>query len=572
MSPAQAEQIAAQLALAEAVAPPPVNSSPTRQAATRFLTQATFGATQQEVDRVRAIGYQAWLNEQFAAPVSSMSHLSAWDASDKAIRAIDAGSRATKGNVVSSFWREAITSPDQLRQRVAFALSEIFVISVTDSCGDNAFSRGAADYLDTLGRQAFGSYRALLESVAIHPIMGCYLSHIKNQPEDTPTGRVPDENFAREIMQLFSIGLYELNADGTHKTDAHQQPIETYSASDISGMAKVFTGWSWWCSQGQTAGCFFSNPNHPEQLVTSMRGYALYHSTAEKSFLGTVIPASTWATPESSLKVALDTLASHPNVGPFIGKQLIQRLVTSNPSPAYVQRVANAFKLSGGSMKAMVTAILLDPEARDMASLGSDRFGKVREPVLRFSALLRSMGAHSDSGMFLIMATEDPGFALAQSALSSSSVFNFFRPGYVKPGSQSASALLLAPELQIATETSSAGYVNYLMYFLRHGTGLNGYDRKASRADVQLLANIDPDHALLTLADKPADLVEEINQRLMYGTMPLALKTEIVGAVQSVGAGLLSNLSVEKLTENRRRRLWSALLLTMASPEFQIQK
>jgi hypothetical protein len=174
--------------------------------------------------------------------------------------------------------------------------------------------------------------------------------------------------------------------------------------------------------------------------------------------------------------------------------------------------------------------------------------------------------------MFLIMATEDPGFALAQSALSSSSVFNFFRPGYVKPGSQSASALLLAPELQIATETSSAGYVNYLMYFLRHGTGLNGYDRKAPRSDVQLLANIDPAHALLTLADKPADLVEEINQRLMYGTMPLALKTEIVGAVQSVGAGVLSNLSVEKITENRRRRLWSALLLTMASPEFQIQK
>ncbi|MES2091923.1 MAG: DUF1800 family protein [Pseudomonadota bacterium] len=305
----------------------------------------------------------------------------------------------------------------------------------------------------------------------------------------------------------------------------------------------------------------------------NMRGFAQYHSTAEKRFLGAVVPASfLFATPESSLKVALDTLSSHPNVGPFIGKQLIQRLVTSNPSPAYVGRVAQAFKSSDGSLRSMVSAILLDPEARDLSALDSDRFGKVREPILRLSALLRAFDARSESGMYLITTTSDPGDSLGQSALSAPSVFNFFRPGYVKPGSQSAALKLVTPELQIATETSAAGYVNFMTRFMWSGTGRNGFANQAKKADIQLDFNVNPASPWYTLADDPVALVEEINQRLMVGGMPAGLKAEITQAIASLDFRVLPSPTAAQVVETRQHRLWSALLLTVVSPEFQVQK
>ncbi len=547
--------------------------APNRQEATRFLTQATFGPTPDDVAHLMAVGYEAWLDEQFAMPMASVSHRAAWDASNKALMAVNPDQRASRNEVVSSFWRQALTGPDQLRQRVAFALSETFVISMLDSCGDNAYSRGAADYLDMLGRQAFGNYRSLLSSVALHPVMGCYLSHIKNQPADPSTGRVPDENFAREVMQLFSIGLYALNPDGTQVLDSQQQPIETYGPADIAGMAKVFTGWSWWCASGLTPGCFFSAPNSADQYVTPMRGYALYHATDEKRFLNTVIPASVFATPQSSLDTALDTLSQHPNVGPFIGKQLIQRMVTSNPSPAYVGRVSEAFKTSGGSLKAMVRAILLDPEARDLgAAQRSASFGKVREPILRLSALLRGVGVQSDSGMYLMQANLDPGSGLGQAPLCAPSVFNFFRPGYVHAGSRSAALKLLTPELQTVNETSTAGYINFLHAFMWYGAGRQGWSGAATRADVQLKLSVQAQDALLPMSDAPDRLVEEINQRLMYGTMPADLRTDITQAISGAEFEPPANLPAPQRTQLQRTRVWSALLLTMASPEFQVQR
>lgn len=552
--------------------PPSQAARPTRQEATRFLTQATFGPTTSDVEHLMAVGYQSWLAEQFALPMSGTSHTAAWDAANQAIMAIDPGQRASSGEVSGTFWRQAVTAPDQLRQRVAFALSEIFVVSTADSCGGNGYARGAASYLDMLGRQAFGSYRDLLRAVSLHPVMGCYLTYVQNQKEDLATGRLPDENFAREVMQLFSIGLYQLQQDGTVKLDASQSPIEAYTASDVSGLARVFTGWSLNCAEGLTASCFFASPSWPDQFVSEMRGFAQYHATAEKRFLGAVVPASGQASPEADLNVALDTLAAHPNVGPFIGKQLIQRLVTSNPSPAYVARVAAAFNDAGGSLRAMVTAILLDPEARDMAALNSQTFGKVREPILKFSALLRAFDARSDSGMFLITTTSDPGDSLGQSALAAPSVFNFFRPGYVKPGSRSAGAQLVTPELQIATETSAAGYVNFMTRFIWSGAGRHGLDNRAGRADVQLDYNVNPGSPWLAMADQPAALVEELNQRLMYGTMPAALKAEIAQAVGAVDFRAPTAPTVAQVSDTRQKRLWSAVLLTVASPEYQVQK
>ena len=545
------------------------SAKPSRQEATRFLTQATFGPSPADVAHLMDVGYEAWLNEQFDTPAASLSHVAAWDISDTATMAAFPGQRASRGAVISSFWREALTGNDQLRQRMAFALSEIFVVSLLDSCGDGAYSRGMADYLDMLDRQAFGNFRQLLESVALHPVMGCYLSHMKNQAEDLGSGRVPDENFAREIMQLFSIGLHELNPDGTPRLDALHQPIETYTAADISGLAKVFTGWSWYCSTGLTPSCFYSNASQRDQYVTPMRAYARYHSTSEKRFLKTVIPSSWLSTPEDDLALALDALSQHANVGPFIGKQLIQRFVTSNPSPVYVGRVASAFRASGGSLKSTIGAVLLDPEARNATSILRNDFGKVREPILRLSALLRSVGARSDSGMYLLADIDGP---LGQSPMSSPSVFNFFRPGYVSPGTRSAASGLLAPEMQQANETTVAGYVNFMTAFMWSGAGMAGFDNKAHRLDVQLAATLDASHPLLTLANNPAALVEEINQRLMYGTMPTDLRTDIAAAINTLDFRAQPTPTAEQVTNTQRYRLWSALLLTMASPDFLTQR
>lgn len=536
----------------------------TRQQATRFLTQATFGPTPDDVAHLMTQGYAAWIDEQMALPAPSASHVADWDAADAVLKASTDGQRASSGEATSSFWRQALSAKNQLRQRVAFALSEIFVVSMRDSCGDNAYSRGVADYLDMLGRQAFGSYRDLIESVALHPIMGCYLSHMKNQPADTQTGRVPDENFARELMQLFSIGLYELQMDGSLRTDVNGAPVETYGPADISGLASVFTGWSWRCAQGLTTACYFSDPGTPSQYTGRMAGYTRYHSSDAKSFLGVRIGSSIFSTPYDSLKIALDRIAGHPNVGPFLSKQLIQRLVTSNPSAAYVGRVSQVFVSSGGHLGAVVRAILLDPEARDEAQLTSDRFGKVREPILRFTALSRATGVHSDSGFYQLTNTADEGQSLGQSPLSAPSVFNFFRPGYMSPGSHSAQAGLLAPELQIANETTAAGYVNFMAGLIHHGTGRAGFDGKARRLDIQLDINTDDAHPWLALADRPTDLVAEINQALMYGTMPPILAQKIADTVLAVkGTDALST---------RRERVRAALLLTVASPDFEVQK
>jgi uncharacterized protein (DUF1800 family) len=429
-----------------------------------------------------------------------------------------------------------------------------------------------------LANNAFGSFRNLLEKVSMHPIMGCYLSHLKNQRENAASGRVPDENYAREVMQLFTIGLYQLNADGTQKKNANGNPIETYTASDVAGLAKVFTGFSYDCPDWPADSCFYWGVNSGNKLddvwSAPMVGYPQFHSYAvDKSFLGVTIKATAKPDPSTDLKTALDFLAmTHPNVGPFIGKQLIQRLVTSNPSTEYVGRVTAAFEANGRSMGAMIKAILTDSEARNTSvALASNTFGKVREPVLRLSAFLRAMGVSSDSGSYLIDPTDDAN-ALGQSPLRSTSVFNFFRPGYMYPGGASAAAQLVAPELQIANESTMAGYVNFMRDNISSGVGksqtvtING--TAVTRRDLRLNYSLNTTNDWYVLAKQPdsSALLELVNQKLMYSTMPDALRAEIKGAVERIA------LSATPTEAQVRSRLHSALLLTVASPEFLVQK
>jgi uncharacterized protein (DUF1800 family) len=535
----------------------------TRNDAFRLLTQASFGPTEADIQHVMDVGPAAWIDEQLAIPVRA-AHLARWNADNHANK-----DGATSATVDSSFYQEAMQDDDQLRQRVTYALSQIFVVSMRDLSLAGTKSQTAASYLDMLARNSFGSYRALLGAVAMHPAMGQYLSAMANRMEAPAIGRIPDQNFAREVMQLFSIGLVQLNSDGTPKPG----PVYTYGPADIDGLSRVFTGFSW-AGPDTSGDRFFNNPavQAQDRLYTPMQPYAQFHSLSEKDFLGTVVAAQTVANPELSLRTALDTIAAHPNVPPFISRQLIQRLVTSNPSPDYVSRISAVFKDDGhgtrGNLAAVVRAILLDKEAREPYIISGETYGKLREPVLRLTAFLRAYGAKSASGKYLIGSTDDPGTGLAQSALRARSVFNFYRPGYVSPGGAAEAHGMVLPEMQITDETSVAGYVNFMIAAVRNGVGVHGTG-KDTGCDVQ------PDFTAATkLADDPAALVDDTFARLLGTRTGAALRSQIVDAVASVEVPPLrpDGSNADHVAKQRANRVYAAVALTLASPEFVVQK
>lgn len=522
---------------------------PTAVEASRFLAQASYGPTESEISKVRALGYSQWIDQQMTTPAPT-SHLAEIDAR------VATGVSPSNSEFYYSYWRQAVTGPDQLRQRMKLALSEIFVISLADS---NVSYRGAGAYYDMLGANAFGNFRTLLEQVTLHPQMGVYLTWLGNQKEDPATGRQPDENYAREVMQLMTIGLYQLNLDGTQKTDLSGRPIPTYTADDISGLAKVFTGYSYFSSAPSNT--TFRGGNLPPEAVTrSMIPYPQFHSTSSKAFLGTVIPASTVSDPAGDLRIALDTLFNHPNVGPFIGKQLIQRLVTSNPSPAYVARVATVFNNNGrgvrGDMAAVVRAILLDEEARSATVSNGVNFGKVREPVVRMAHWARAFGATSSSGDWLITTTS-ANTSLGQSALTSPSVFNFFRPGYSPPNSRVGAAGLVAPEFQIVDEITVAGYLNTMQTTIDAGIGT------ASNG----VRDVRPNYAAeIALANDAGVLVDRMNLILLSGRMSPSTRSRIVEAVSAI------NVPTTNQTTALTNRVKLAIYMSMASPEYLVQR
>ncbi len=540
--------------VAAPVTPVLADAKPTPASASRFLTQATFGPSAPQIDRLVQTGYRGWLDDQFAKPQTL--HVPEVPLFGDPISPKFVGFYP----IQSTFWRQAATADDALRQRVAFALSEIFVISINDMSVIE-FPRGVASYLDMLGANAFGNFRQLIEAVALHPMMGLYLSHLGNRKEDPASGRIPDENFAREVMQLFTIGVEALNDDGTVKKDASGRPIETYGNDDVMGLAKVFTGWSWAAPEttdarffaAQPIPLFFSPDAAPDRDIKPMQIYPQFHSASEKRFLGLTIAAGTDGT--ASLKFALDRIVSHPNVGPFIGRQLIQRLVTSNPSPGYVKRVAAAFADNGsgvrGDMRAVLRAVLLDDEARAAPAIGDTTAGKVREPMLRITAWMRAFNVKSNSGGWAYYFTSDPVTSIGQSPLQAPSVFNWFRPGYVPPRSEIGNAGLVAPEMQIVGETTVASYLNVVENSVGYfGTGLL-FDLNSDYADE------------VAIADDAPKLVARVNLLLASGTMSATSQALVQQAIESVPVGSVA------WRENRARL---AVLMSMSSPDFIIQK
>lgn len=516
-------------------------SSPSDAEAVRFLAQSTFGATKAEIDRLKRLGYNNWIEQQFQIPRTS--HLD-FVLAVYPIPTPD-GVTVTIDPLYQSFWKQAITGPDPLRQRVTYALSEILVTSAADAALQNA-PHTLASYLDTLSTHAFGNYRDLLEAVTKHPAMGQYLTSLANRGDN---GRVPDENYAREVMQLFTIGLVELNADGTPKL-VNGNPVDTYGMDDIRGLARVFTGWGWGNTgtpdpaNGRFGG---SNPSDPMRRVIPMQFYAQYHSPLEKQFLGATVQAGT-AGPQA-LKTALDTLFNHPNVGPFLAQRLIQHMVTSNPSPAYVGRVAAAFNNNGrgvrGDLKATVRAVLFDPEATAPAT--GPGAGKLREPNLRLAAWMRAFGATSQSGNFRLGVLDNQ---LTQTPMRAPSVFNFFRPGFVPPNSSIAAADLVAPEFQITHEISVAAYANFIQGAIQNGAG-TGSDVRADYT------------AINAIADNADTLVAQVSLMLTGNAMSSATLASIRDAVNAIPM---------TATNARQNRAQLAIFLTMTSPEFLVLK
>ena len=434
---------------------------PTVQDAARFLLQATYGPRPGEAEALQQKGFTAWLNEQLAMPTAS--HLATYD---QLAGQLPVGTDPTTELVRESYFSQAVQGPDQLRQRVVFALSEFFVVSDRDA-DLRRLPESLAGYLDLLGQNAFGNFRDLLEAVTLSPTMGKYLDMAGSSKTIDSLGVKPNENYAREIQQLFSIGLYELHPDGTLHLDSSNQPIPTYDQAEVEAFARAFSGWTF---GGQ-------NRNNPNAFFRPIRNYripmqawATYHDTGEKRLLdGAVLPAGQSA--QTDLEQSLDMIFHHPNVGPFFCQFLIQRLVTSNPSPAYVYRCGQAFANNGagvrGDLKAVLRAILLDYEARATLIAARPDDGHLREPLIRFLGTLRTMDARPRNGQWRLN-IDRQGLGMGQVPLRAPTVFNFFEPGYALPG-EIAQSGLVSPEFQIATETTVVGTAN--VYRSLFGTG-----------------------------------------------------------------------------------------------------
>ena len=545
----------------------------TPEDAARFLLQAQFNASDADIASVQSKGYASYLNEQITAPASQTGvdwlNARGYNVVDNLTRYYDI---SYPGDYM--IWSQLMTSPDGARKRMALALSEIFVVSL-NGLDFSWRSHGIATYWDALVANAFGNFRTLLEAVTLNTAMGYYLNTKGNSRENAATGRLPDENYGREVMQLMTIGLNELNLDGTEKRAANGNKIDTYTAADVTNIARIFTGWDIDQTQNVPTLEPVQNRTIPGTAFTRLplRLTAANHSTLASSFFGTSIAAGTDGV--TALKTTLDTLFNHANVGPFIGKQLIQRLVTSNPSPAYVARVATVFNNNGagvrGDLAAVYKAVLQDDEARGPAGLAQNSygngFGKLREPMLRLVQWGRSFGIASAKGSWKIGDLSNPATQLGQSPLRPASVFNFFRPGYVPPSTALAANQIPAPEFQLVNESTVGGYLNYLQGVIRNGIFVNAPDLPNNTSNAANGFDITAAYtAELALVLDAAALVKRVALLMCAGQMSAANQALIVGALNA------TPLTAASTDSAKRDRVAAAVLLVMASSEYLVQK
>jgi uncharacterized protein (DUF1800 family) len=528
----------------------PLSTADVEADAVRLLRQATFGPTEADLQRVLAIGTQAWIDEQLAMPATQYP-LYPWMPANRADTCTDDRTQPVRADSFCArdnytlfqlqlqFLRDALAQPDQLRQRVAFALSQIMVTSGVD----NARNYAMRHYQQALRDHAFGTFHDLLFAVTLSPVMGDYLDMANNNKVNPSAGTDPNENYAREVLQLFSVGTYLLNPDGTEQRDAAGKPLFTYGEAEIKGFARAFTGWTYPVVAGATQR---ANGNNARNYLGDMIGIDANHEFGAKLLLSHVLAPASMAMPQD-LEFAHTNIVSHPNVGPFIGKQLIQKLVTSDPSPGYVARVTAVFDDNGsgrrGDLRAVVRAILTDPEARGVRKIDTG-YGKLIEPVLYMTSLARAANARSDG-----VALRNPLAALGQNVFYSPSVFNYYPFDYVVPGTQ-----LLGPEFGLQNATTSIARAN-------SATGLIFANAIAPDAQVYGATGTTFDLAAYqSVAADATALAARLDRNLLAGRMSPAMRDAIVSAVNAIAVSD---------TLNRAR---TALWLVVSSPQFQVQR
>ncbi|MER3426792.1 MAG: DUF1800 domain-containing protein [Pyrinomonas sp.] len=518
---------------------PPTYAGPASRAdAIRLLEQATWGPTPALIERVQRIGIRAFLEEQFNAPISTYPDLPAvpptppQDASPDYIR-----DNYTLFPLQVRFFQNALNGQDQLRQRVSFALSQIFVVSGVEISQSHAMS----PYLQMLQRNAFGNFRQLLRDVTLSPAMGRYLDMVNNDKPDPRRGISPNENYARELLQLFTIGVHRLNPDGTLQLDANGRPIPTYDQETIEELARVFTGWTYAPLPGAPM-----QKHNPRNFLAPMVPYDSNHDKDAKTLFGNIVlPAGQSA--EKDLDDALDIIFNHPNVGPFIAQRLIQHLVTSNPSPAYVRRVAAVFDNNGagvrGDLRAVVAAILLDPEARGDVKNAPD-YGHLREPVRLILNVLRAFNATSDG-----TGLAEQSAQMGQRLFYAPSVFNYYPPDYQVPGTK-----LLGPEFGIQTTATTFARINFVNSIVY---GRIAPPSNAPPGSTGAQIDLAPWQAL---ADDPQRLINALDDLLLHGTMSPQMRAVITQAVTSIPAS------------QPLQRAQAAVYLVLSSSQYQVQK
>jgi uncharacterized protein (DUF1800 family) len=524
----------------------PTQAPPTVADASRLLDQATFGVTASDLANVQSIGINAYVAAQLAAAPSQYTGFSYTphtapsscqnDGTSTDAASICARDQYSNFQVQRQFFMHALTDADQLRQRVAFALSQIFVVSNIEIYE----AYGMADYQNMLLTDAFANYRTILQDVTLSPVMGYYLDMANNAKTDAAAGTEPNENYGREVLQLMSIGVSALNADGSQQLDSTGAPIPTYDQAVVDGFSAVFTGWTYPPLAGATAK--WDDPINYDGVMVSV---AAQHEPASKLLLDGLTTTAN-QTPEQDLKTALDDIFNHPNVGPFIGKQLIQHLVTSNPSAAYVARISAVFANNGqgvrGDMAAVVTAILTDPEARGDAPSASN-YGHQREPALLVAAPFRSLGGQSDGELL-----ESASAAMGQPIYGAPSVFNYYPPSYLLPGTST-----LAPEFAIDNAATALARANFINTVIMQG---------GAKPDPTVTGSTGSSISLTSVAasSDPTALVMLLNQTLMHGSLSAQASSIIEAAV---GA---------QSTTNPLAAAQTAAYLILSSGQYQVER
>ena len=513
-------------------APAPVAVSISEAQASRFLAQATIGYSKSDISAVRSMGIGPWLNMQFGMTRPQTF----WDF-------LIAGGFDAAANINSTsgfdpmIWSQLMSSSDIVRQRIGLALLDIWAVGI-DGINTSWRPFVMAAYLDVLWDNALGNYRDIMEGVSTSVAMGSFLTYLGNVKANPATGAIPDENYARELMQLFTIGLYELNMDGSQVLSAGA-PVATYSQADVSQAARVWTGYNYASADNTT----------PARMRMPMAIIATRHETEATSLLNGAITIAAGTDGVTARKIALDGLFNHKTLPPFVCRQLIQRLVTSNPSGAYINRVANVFVNNGsgvrGDMKAVVRAILTDVEARDDAQITSTTFGKLRDPVQRLTHWARAFNVTSPTKLWPFGNVSSSANRLGQSPGRTPSVFNWFRPGYTPPGTAIANGGLVAPEFQITNEPSIIAYVNYMQALIISGAG-----------------EAKPDYSSLTaLASDSQKLLIELNLVLAADQISAATLAQMKAALDTIAVATSAGLN---------NRIYAAILLVMASPEYLV--